>query len=169
MKMTAKRHPRGVQGVQNEPRGIQKAPKSVKEASWRRKGRFSRVLQLKMGAQRHPRVVQGVQNEQRGVPETSRRRPRVSKKRPGGAKLGLLVFYNVFKRPRSTGRMRGWALITYRLGRLTEQNITKPIFCTFLHNLPVPQQGLLFTQHALACRRHGADLIAYAHSAGPRF
>ena len=43
-KMAAKRHPKGVQGVQNEPNGVQKAPKSVKEASMRRKTRFTRVL-----------------------------------------------------------------------------------------------------------------------------
>ena len=50
--------------------------------------------------------------------------PKVSKKRPGGAKLDLLVFYGVFKRPQSLGGMRCGALITYRLGRLTELNIT---------------------------------------------
>ena len=43
---------------------------------------------------RHPRGVQGVQNEPRGVPEASRRRPRVSKKRQGGAKVDLIVFYS---------------------------------------------------------------------------
>ena len=91
-KMAGKRDPKGVQGVQNEPNGIQKAPKSVKETSRRRKCRFTRVLQLKMGAQRHPRVVQGVQNDPRGMPEASKRRPRVSKKRPEGARLDLLVF-----------------------------------------------------------------------------
>ena len=44
LKMAAKRHPKGVQGIQNEPNGVQKAPKSVKEASMRRKARFTRVL-----------------------------------------------------------------------------------------------------------------------------
>ena len=44
LKMAAKRHPKGVQGVQNEPSGVQKAPESVKEASRRRKARFTRVL-----------------------------------------------------------------------------------------------------------------------------
>ena len=44
------------------------------------------------------------------------------KRRLGGAKLDLLVFYSVFKRPRSPGGKSGGALITYRLGRLTELN-----------------------------------------------
>ena len=44
LKMAAKRHPKGVQGIQNEPNGVQKAPKSVKEASRRSKARFTRVL-----------------------------------------------------------------------------------------------------------------------------
>ena len=58
--------------------------------------------------------------------------PKVSKERPGGATLDLLVFYNVFKRPRSTGGMRPGALITYWLGRLTELYITKiNLLCTF--------------------------------------
>ena len=48
----------------------------------------------KIKAQRHPKERQGVQNEPRGVPETSRRHPRESKKRPGGANVDLVVFYN---------------------------------------------------------------------------
>ena len=55
-------------------------------------------------------------------PAASRSHPSASKKRPGGDKLDLVVFYSVFKRPRSLGGMRGGALITYRLGRLTELN-----------------------------------------------
>ena len=53
--------------------------------------------------------AQGVQNEPRGVPEASRRRPKVSKKRQGGAKVDLVVFYNskwepkgIPKRPRAS-------------------------------------------------------------------
>ena len=38
------------------------------------------------------------QRRPRGVPEASRRRPRMSKKRPGDAKFDLVVFYSVFKR-----------------------------------------------------------------------
>ena len=57
----------------------------------------------------------------KSLPQGPFGRPRVSKKRPGGAKLDLVVFYKLFKRPQSTGRLRGIALITYRLGRLTEQ------------------------------------------------
>ena len=78
-----------------------------------------------MAAKRYPRSVQSVQNEPSGVPEASRRRPRVSKKRPDGAKFDLLVFYSVSKRPQSPGGLRAEALITYWLGRLTELNITK--------------------------------------------
>ena len=44
LKMAAKRDPKGVQGVQNEPNGVQKAPKNVKEASRRRKARFTLVI-----------------------------------------------------------------------------------------------------------------------------
>ena len=55
-------------------------------------------------------------------PAASRRHPRASKKRPGGAKLDLLVFYRLFKLTQSTGGIRPGALITYRLGRLTELN-----------------------------------------------
>ena len=51
-----------------------------------------------MAPRRRPKGVQGVQNEPKCVPEGSRGRPRASKKRPGGAKLDLVVFYNVFKR-----------------------------------------------------------------------
>ena len=54
----------------------------------------SMTNQCKIKAQRHPKERQGVQNEPRGVPETSRRRPRVSKKDPGGANVDLVVFYN---------------------------------------------------------------------------
>ena len=73
-----------------------------------------------MAPRRRPKGVQGVQTEPRGMLEASKRRPNVLKKCPGGAKLDLLVFYNVFKRPQSLGGMRGGALITYRFGRLTE-------------------------------------------------
>ena len=44
MKKAAKRHPKSVKGVLNEPSGVQKAPKSVKEASRRGQARFTRVL-----------------------------------------------------------------------------------------------------------------------------
>ena len=89
------RHPRGVQGVQKRaqrrPEGAQECQRSLQKAQ-------RCVLQLKMGPRRHPRGVQGVQNEPKCVPEASRRRPRMSKKRPGGAKFDLVLFYSVFKR-----------------------------------------------------------------------
>ncbi len=44
-----------------------------------------------------------------------------SNRRRRGARLDLLVFYSVFKRPQSSGGMRCRALITYWLGRLTKQ------------------------------------------------
>ena len=47
-----------------------------------------------------------------------------SKWHPRGAKLDLLVFYRLSRRPQSPGGMHRGALITYRLGRLTELNIT---------------------------------------------
>ena len=54
----------------------------------------SMTNQFKIRTQRHPRECLGVQNEPRGVPEASRRRPRVSKKLPEGAKVDLVVFYS---------------------------------------------------------------------------
>ena len=63
-----------------------------------------RILCVKMAPRRRPKGVQGVQNEPKCVPEGSRRRPRQSKKRPGGKKLDLVVFYRLFKRPQVTGR-----------------------------------------------------------------
>ena len=57
-----------------------------------------------MGPRRHPRGILGVQNEPKCVPEAPRRRPRPSKKRPGGKKLDLVVFYRLFKRPQVTRR-----------------------------------------------------------------
>ena len=116
---------------------------------------------MKMTAKRHPRGIQGVQNEPRGMPEASKRRPRVSKKRPGGAKLDLLVFYSVFKRPQSLGGMRGEALITYRLGRLTELNLH--IYPTSLHTLE--NRPCSYTHWC--ARGHSADLRATASAADP--
>ena len=46
------------------------------------------------GLTRHPRGVQGVQNGPKCVPEASRRYPRMSKDRPEGAKVDLIVFYS---------------------------------------------------------------------------
>ena len=57
-----------------------------------------------MAPRRRPKGVRGVQNEPKCVPEAFRRRPRASKKRPGGKKLDLVVFYRLFKRPQVTGR-----------------------------------------------------------------
>ena len=65
-------------------------------------------------SKRRPRGVQGDPSRPGDVQKASKWRPR-------GAKLDLLVFYGVFKRPQSSGGMRARALITYRLGRLTEQ------------------------------------------------
>ena len=55
---------------------------------------FQTPCQSCAGLTRHPRGVQGVQNEPKCVPEASRRRPRVSKDRPEGAKVDLIVFYS---------------------------------------------------------------------------
>ena len=88
-------------------------------------------------------------------PAASRRRPRASKKRPGGAKLDLVVFYSVFKRPRSPGGKSGGALITYRLGRLTELKH---------HN---NQPSLHTANTHWSARGHGADLKATASAADP--
>ena len=90
----------------------------------------------KMADKRHPRRVHGVQNEPSGVQEASKRHPRDAKRHPGGAKLDLLVFYKVFKRPWSSGRMRCGALITYRLGRLTELNLAAHISNTKVFKRP---------------------------------
>ena len=66
-----------------------------------------RILCVRMAPRRRPKGVQGVQgvqNEPKGVPEASRRRPRMSKKRSGGAKLDLVVFYKLFKLTQVTRR-----------------------------------------------------------------
>ena len=87
--------PKSKNGVQGDPVRRKSEPKGVQEASNRRPG---------------------------GVQEASKATPidlETSKKRPRGAKLDLLVFYRLSRRPQSTGRMRSNALITYRLGRLT--------------------------------------------------
>ena len=63
-----------------------------------------RILCVKMAPRRRPKGVRGVQNEPKCVPEAFRRRPRASKKRPGGKKLDLVVFYRLFKRPQVTRR-----------------------------------------------------------------
>ena len=101
----------------------------------------------------HPRGVPKASRASKMSPAASRRRPRASKKRPGGAKLDLVVFYSVFKRPRSQGGMRAEALITYRLGRLTELNLH--IYPTSLHILE--NQPWSYTHWC--ARGHGADLI----------
>ena len=95
-------------------------------------------------------------------PAASRRRPRASKKRPGGAKLDLLVFYRVFKRPRSPGGKSGGALISYRLGRLTELNLH--IYRTSLHILE--NQPWSYTHWRAG--GHGADLKAKASCRRPQ-
>ena len=120
-----------------------------------------RILCVKMAPRRRPKGVQGVQNEPKCVPEGSRGRPRASKKRPGGAKLDLVVFYSVFKRPRSPGGKRGGALITYRLGRLTELNLH--IYPTSLHTLE--NQPWPYTHWRAG--GHGADLKAKASCRRP--
>ena len=85
----------------------------------------------------------------------------MSKKRPGGARLDLLVFYSVFKRPRLPGGKSGGALITYRLGRLTELKHHKiKLLCTF------KKYGNLPNTHWSA-GRHGVDLKATASAADP--
>ena len=121
-----------------------------------------RILCVKMAPRRRPKGVQGVQNEPRGMLEASKRRPKVLKKCPGGAKLDLLVFYNVFKRPQSLGGMRGGALITYRLGRLTELNNIQT--STSLHILE--NQPWSYTHWRAG--GHGADLKAKASCRRPQ-
>ena len=59
---------------------------------------------MKKAAKRHPKSVQGVQNEPKCVPEGSKRHSRASRKRPGGKKLDLVVFYRLFKLTKVTGR-----------------------------------------------------------------
>ena len=148
----------------------------------------------------------------RGVPEASRRRPRMSKKRPGGAKLDFVVFYNVFKRlysskrdpegipptcvpeasqkrpddsqerrrsvqeaqssiyscfigfssdPGPPGGMGRRALVTYRLGRLTELNLH--IYPTSLHTL----ENRPWSSTHWCARGQGADSMAKASCRRP--
>ena len=147
---------------QRRPRGVQKTPKSVKEASRRRKGRFSRVLQLKMGSRRHPRGVQGVQNEPKSVPEAPTRRPRPSKKRPGGKKLDLVVFYRLFKRPQVTGRHQAGSR-----NNLPVREVNRTIIFTNTNSsAKSTATGARPNTHWCA-RGHGADLKAKASCRRP--
>ena len=98
----------------------------------------------------------------KSVPQGPFGRPRVSKKRPGGARLDLLVFYSVFKRPQSTGGIRRGAVITYRLGRLTELNNIQT--STSLHILE--NQPCSYTHWRAG--GHGADLKAKASCRRPQ-
>ena len=142
------------------PRGVQKTPKSVKEASRRRKGRFSRVLLLKLGW--HPRGVQGIQNEAKCVLEASRRRPRASKKRPGGKKVDLVVFYRLFKRPQVTGRHQAGSR-----NNLPVREVNRTIIFTNTNSsAKSTATGTPPNTHWCA-RGHGADLKAKASCRRP--
>ena len=95
-------------------------------------------------------------------PAASRRRPRASKKRPGGAKLDLVVFYRLFKLTQVTGWNALWSpnnLPVREVNRIINIQNTN-LLCELGSNLLPPNT------HWCA-RGHGADSIAYAHSAGP--
>ena len=74
--------PKGAKASKTSPEVSQRLPESPQKWQRRskggRRGRFSRVLQLKMGAQSHPRGGQGVENLPRGIPEASKRHLRAS-------------------------------------------------------------------------------------------
>ena len=123
-----------------------------------------RILCVKMAPRRRPKGVRGVQNEPKCVPEAFRRRPRASKKRPGGKKLDLVVFYRLFKRPQVTGRHQAGSR-----NNLPVREVNRTIIFTNTNSsAKSTAYGANPNTHWCA-RGHGADLIAYAHSAGPRF
>ena len=103
------------------PRGVPEASRRRPRVSKKRPEGAKVDLVVFYSAKWDPEGIPEASRASKTSPEVSRRRPRVSKKRPGSPKLDLLVFYSVFKRPRSPGGIRDGALITYRLGRLTEQ------------------------------------------------
>ena len=123
-----------------------------------------RILRIKMAPRRRPKGVQGVQNEPKCVPEGSRRRPRPSKKRPGGKKLDLVVFYRLFKRPQVTGRHQAGSR-----NNLPVREVNRTIIFT---NTNSSCKIYSIRWHALSnthwcARGHGADLKAKASCRRP--
>ena len=121
-----------------------------------------RILCVKMAPRRRPKGVQGVQNEPKCVPEGSRRRPRPSKKRPGGKKLDLVVFYRLFKRPQVTGRHQAGSR-----NNLLVREVNRTIIFTNTNLLcTITITGTPPNTHWCA-RGHGADLKAKASCRRP--
>ena len=92
-----------------------------------------------------------------GVQKASQRRPRASKKRPGGAKLDLVVFYSVFKRPQSTGRHTPGSR-----NNLPVREVNRTIIFT---NTNSSAKSTAYGTHPnthWCARGHGADLKAKA-------
>ena len=114
-----------------------------------------RILCVKMAPRRRPKGVQGLQNETKSVPEASRRRPRASKKRPGGKKLDLVVFYRLFKRPQVTGRHQAGS----RNNLLVREVNRTIIFTNTNSSAKSTAYGTHPNTHWCA-RGHGADLSA---------
>ena len=119
-----------------------------------------RILCVKMAPRRRPKGIQGLQNETKCVPEASRRRPRASKKRPGGKKLDLVVFYRLFQA--TPGHRRHQA---QSRSNLPVREVNRTIIFTNT-NSSAKSTATGAKPNTLWCARgHGADLIAYAHSA----
>ena len=121
-----------------------------------------RILCVKMAPRRRPKGVQGLQNETKCVPEASRRRPRASKKRPGGKKLDLVVFYRLFKRPQVTGRHQAGSP-----NNLPFREVNRTIIFTNT-NSSAKSTAYGTTPNTHWCARgHGADLKAKASCCRP--
>ena len=116
-----------------------------------------RILCVKMAPRRRPKGVQGLQNETKCVPEASRRRPRASKKRPGGKKLDLVVFYKLFQA--TPGHRRHQA---QSRNNLPVREVNRTIIFTNTNLLcTITATGAHPNTHWCA-RWHGADLKAKA-------
>ena len=122
-----------------------------------------RILCVKMAPRRRPKGVRGVQNEPKCVPEAFRRRPRASKKRPGGKKLDLVVFYRLFKRPQVTGRHQAGSR-----NNLPVREVNRTIIFTNTNSsAKSTATGIQPNTHWCA-RGHGADLKAKASCRRPK-
>ena len=116
-----------------------------------------------MVRRRHPRGVQGIQIEAKCVPEASRRRPRASKKRPGGKKLDLVVFYRLFQATPAHQRHQAQSR-----NNLPVREVNRTIIFTNTNSsAKSTATGARPNTHWCA-RGHGADLKAKASCRRPQ-
>ena len=97
--------------------GFQNVPKM----HWLSSQGHPTTIRIEKWGSKRPQVNQkSAQCDPKWTKRAPKATPSEPKERPRGANVDLLVFYELSKRPQSTGRMRGRALITYPFGRLTD-------------------------------------------------